>query len=122
MKQELFNDKVLLSWREIDQVNWPILAKEIADVFFEVSPLQLKVLFAAFQVGNLDEIRNAAHSLKSSCGNVGAMRAFALAQAIEEAARNGEAKEIEARIGELGAVFSQSTLAVKEFIRRSQAA
>ncbi len=66
-------------------------ATEILEVSREVLPQMLESLKAACAVGDPVEIRNRAHAIKSSLGNVGARRAHLIAHRLEQRGAQGDA-------------------------------
>ena len=59
---------------------------EIIDLFLEHSPALLETINHGQTTANWDQVARAAHSLKSSAGNIGAARLQSLASDIEQAA------------------------------------
>lgn len=57
---------------ELQQNGEPDLVGSIIDIFVENTPNSLSNLRFAFVRGNIEAVRKTAHSLKSSCGNIGA--------------------------------------------------
>lgn len=58
--------------------------------FMEDSETRLETLASALGAGATEEVRSAAHSLKGSCGNLGAAALMNLCKEIEDSARAGE--------------------------------
>ncbi len=65
------------------------LVQKVLQLFFENTPQQLEKIKTGMSKGDSDQIRHAAHSLKSAAANVGAIQLSELARAIEHAARYG---------------------------------
>jgi HPt (histidine-containing phosphotransfer) domain-containing protein len=59
----------------------------------------------AFAAGDLPALAKAVHPLKSSAGNVGAVRLQELARRLEELAKQGEATQVKELVPELVAAF-----------------
>lgn len=72
---------------EFNEAGKPDLASELIQIFFEQSPLRIAAIEAAAKKGALDPLRKEAHSLKSTCHNVGARGLAALCEAMEAAAQ-----------------------------------
>jgi HPt (histidine-containing phosphotransfer) domain-containing protein len=66
------------------------LAGRMAALFLGLAPERLREARAAVAAGDRDQVRRAAHSLKSSSGNVGAYAVLEAAGQLEEAAERGE--------------------------------
>jgi HPt (histidine-containing phosphotransfer) domain-containing protein len=62
----------------------------------------------AQQAGNLTALAEAAHPLKSSAGNVGAVRVQELAAQVESAARESKAEFAAAQLDELERAFAEA--------------
>ena len=64
--------------RALDEDNGHALLQEILAAYCESSPVLLHQLDDAIAIGDADKAKVAAHTLKSSSANVGAMRLFEL--------------------------------------------
>lgn len=62
---------------------------ELTDLFFAQYAEALPALGAAVGASAAQQIERLAHSIKSACGNVGAMRAFETAHQLEKAGLSG---------------------------------
>ena len=62
----------------------------------------------AQQAGDLPALATAAHPLKSSAGNVGAVRVQALATQIENSAGEQQAEQVNALVGELESAYAEA--------------
>jgi two-component system, sensor histidine kinase and response regulator len=82
-------------------------------------PSRLDALRAAAASGDADDLANAAHALKSSCGSVGARRMFAVAATLEQKVRAGKMEGVNASIDQLAAEFPRVLEAYSGIIRRS---
>ncbi len=65
------------------------LVQKVLQLFFANTPLQLKKIENAMLTGNNESVRHAAHSLKSTAANVGAIQLSELARIMEHAAAEG---------------------------------
>ena len=75
--------------RNLQEPGQDSLLNTIIGMFVEQSVNELEVLRDAQSRRSADSIREAAHSLKSSSANVGAMRVSALSYDLEQAGRDG---------------------------------
>ncbi|MBF0273046.1 MAG: response regulator [Magnetococcales bacterium] len=66
------------------------LLKEITDLYFTDAPRQMARIESALTIGNANEVREAAHSLKGATGAFGRVRVYDLALALEQAGKKGE--------------------------------
>lgn len=100
----------LLRLRALSKSRPGLLAK-LAQLYVENAPEHLARIERGLLEGAPDMAREAAHTLKSSSANVGALHAAALCKEIEEEAAQGKLEGVRARIEtldlELAAVFSE---------------
>lgn len=122
MRKDLINESTLLAWQDVDAKNWRDLVRDIASVFFESGAKQMKQLVTAWESGNFEGVRCAAHALKSSCANVGALKAHLILEQIESASTRNDSEKIKALMTEVLPLYSESCVQVSEFIKRHQAA
>ncbi|MEW6071011.1 MAG: response regulator [Planctomycetota bacterium] len=72
----------------------PQLFAELVALFLEDTPKRLQELTGALDKGDADGVSRAAHALKSSTANLGAMRLSDLFRQIEYAGREGKLEEV----------------------------
>lgn len=77
------NLNVLKAWAEVDPNNWRQVAAQLIDLFLSTVPGQLETFKKCRAEANEQGLRRAAHTMKSSYGNVGAEKAHALLSEIE---------------------------------------
>ncbi|NOQ76480.1 MAG: EAL domain-containing protein [Methylococcaceae bacterium] len=77
-----------------------LLNKSIT-VFQQFAPKQLEILEEALTHKNTKELTNIAHSLKSACANLGALKLAACAKSIESISRQGHTENIDAPLNTL---------------------
>ena len=75
--------------RALDETGAGGLLRQVVQLYVESAPRLIAELRRAQASGQLDAVRNAAHSLKSSSANLGANRLAQMCQAVERAARAG---------------------------------
>ena len=85
----------------------------LMETFLSESARQFADARDAWQSSDLESLRLHAHSLKGSCGNVGATELQATCASLEHSARNG----VEAEIPELIAQVSSQLEVVSEAVR-----
>jgi len=81
----VFDRKILLDRLNGDQE----LYRKIIKLFFEETPGKLILLKDAASIGNTDEVRRLAHSLKGAAANLGAAALQATAQTLEKSCLDG---------------------------------
>ncbi len=83
------------------------------DVYLSEAPQLFEGLEAAVDKGAAEEIRRAAHSLKSASGNIRAKRLAEFLQRMEDRGKGGEVDGARAALGELRAEYDAVILYVK---------
>ncbi len=78
---------------------------KIVTLFVSHAEPAIKEAAACLRVGDLDSVQRAAHSLKSSAGNLGAQQLQSLAGRIEQLAENQKAGEIQLLLADLEAAY-----------------
>ena len=80
------NQSVLETLRELGDVD---LLTELVDLFFADVPPQLASLREAIESGDASSVKRVAHTLKGSCGNMGAQRMAALCARLQDIGASG---------------------------------
>ena len=83
-------------------------AGEMIDLFSSYGGKKIGEARQARQTGNLAALAEAAHPLKSSAGNVGAVRVQELATQVESSAREQQAGQAGAQLDELERAFAEA--------------
>ena len=91
----------------------------LVKTFRQDVPSRIDALRAAASAGDVRDLANAAHAMKSSSGSVGAKRMLAMASSLEQAARAGRLDGAEAAIDQISAEFRRVCVAYDGIIRRS---
>lgn len=88
----------------------PKFTLEMMDLFGSYGGKKITEARSAQQAGQLPALAEAAHPLKSSAGNVGAVRVQELAAQVELFAREQKAEMAGARLNELESAFAEAKL------------
>jgi HPt (histidine-containing phosphotransfer) domain-containing protein len=88
------------------------LIQKLVALFGEYAHDRVRDAVTAGQSGDLDALARAAHSVRSSAGNVGALRLFDVATTLERAARSGQTAAIPALVSDLHTAF----IAAREYL------
>lgn len=112
----------LEAWQQIDPENWRGIVSEIYDVFLAHELRKFAEIMEAWKIRDLEKISRVAHSLKSSCGNVGAEKAKTLLHEIEHLARHARSDDLRLPLRRLEEVFPQTVLALAALKEKIQAA
>ncbi len=112
MPDDSLDPKILDSLRELEKPGQSLVS-EIVDLFISDVPRRLGRLNTAIATGDVNVVGDMAHSIKGSCGNIGAIRLQGLCQTLETAARSGSAPDAVAQYELIEAEFR----AVREVLR-----
>lgn len=106
--------RILEELRSLDGGEGEIL-KGIVAIFEESAAQSLREIHEAFSEGNVDWLRRAAHSLKGSSSNLGAIRLRDLALSMETMGRDGDLGGVP---GILASTERELVLALRELNER----
>jgi len=90
------------------------LVVKMIDLFSSHAQSVLTQALAAFEAGDLEALERAAHSIKSSAGNVGAIEVRHLAEQIEEAAHAGNRAVLQQLTTGLAEAFDEAKTRLDE--------
>jgi HPt (histidine-containing phosphotransfer) domain-containing protein len=90
---------------------------KMIDLFISYVVEKLAEARAAGAAGNCVGVANAVHPVKSSAGNVGAVQVQALAQQIEQLAKQGQAAALPGLLDDLTVAFGLAKTALEEHKR-----
>ncbi|HZH98528.1 MAG TPA: response regulator [Fimbriimonadaceae bacterium] len=110
---------VLESLRELQGEGEPDILEELVGIFLEDAPSQLETLKEAAEKGDTQSIERLAHTLKGSCGNMGAVRMEALYSELENMGRSESLLDAPARISRLEEELGRVRAAFEEELSRS---
>jgi HPt (histidine-containing phosphotransfer) domain-containing protein len=98
---------VLEDLRSLQGPDEPDFVTELIDALLAELPERLATLDARLAAGDARGIERMAHSLKSSCGNLGALPLSKLLGRVEADARNGTLDYMAARLAEVRAEYQR---------------
>ena len=84
MSGPVLDPAVIESLRQLTIPGEPDVLIEVLTLFRQDAPRRVERLRNALAVGNIEEMRRAAHSLKGSAGNIGARSMVDICRQIEE--------------------------------------
>ncbi|CAM3665863.1 Hpt domain-containing protein [Parendozoicomonas haliclonae] len=64
--------------------------RDLVALYLEDGPVQLEAMRSSLSSGDVETLKRAAHSFKSSCGNIGAIRLQGTCSELEQKAASGE--------------------------------
>jgi HPt (histidine-containing phosphotransfer) domain-containing protein/AmiR/NasT family two-component response regulator len=92
--QPLLDLEVVQSLKELGGPEDPGLFAELVEMFLRDTPPRIQAMLEASSNGDPMALARVAHSMKSSCGNLGAMSLAQLCQAIEAGGRQGDLEAV----------------------------
>ena len=101
----LLDESAIAALRDPELGGDPEFLVEVVEAFLGDSPPRLQTLRASLEGGDAEAIGRAAHSLKGSSGNFGAMRMQTLCADIERLSRAGELATMEPLVDQLDAEY-----------------
>ncbi len=114
------NWRVLGQFRELDPAGGLGMMKEIAQIFLDSTQDSLALIEAAISLGNGDELRRRAHSLKSSAANMGADRLFDLYKLLEAMGLEEKLPEAASLMGELRLAHVHAVREIQAFLETAE--
>lgn len=99
--------EVVDSLRALDEEGGPSLFLELIDLFVEDAAMHLRSMQYALQVGDVQTLERAAHTLKSSSANIGAARMSGICFEIEKLGRAGTFDGVESLIASTGEAYDE---------------
>lgn len=93
---------VIQSLRELGGEDDPSLVFELIDIFLQDAPQRMKDISESLASGDIKRLERAAHTLKSSSANVGAMWLSTICKEMEEIARTNTTQGV-------ASLFAEST-------------
>ena len=92
--------------------------REIAGIFFEDTPLRIAELDQSLADGDATRFTRAAHSIKGSSSNLGAMALRAAAEKLEHRARSAGLGEVSALLAEVKVEFARAHAALTSILAK----
>lgn len=99
---EHLDTSALVTLQEVMEAEYPVLL----DTFLVDSEERLRLLQAACRSGEAERLRQAAHSFKGSCSNMGATLLAELCREMEESARRDQLDEAQVLIERIEREFA----------------
>ena len=110
--QGIIDKSVLNSLTDLEHDGEPDLILRLIDVYLEDSRLRLTAIRKAFVDSNATALEHAAHTLKGSSSNVGAVRVIAVSQELETKAGTGSLAGVDVIINRLEAELKTAAMAL----------
>ncbi|MBI1381820.1 MAG: hypothetical protein GC161_12120 [Planctomycetaceae bacterium] len=116
---DVLDPQVIASLRELDEPGEPGLLEELVDIFLSDAPTRVAALEEALAAGDGAQLERVAHSLKSSCGNLGAKTLAELCRQIEANGRQGRLEGIASLVARSRQAFAEVQRALEIEIGRA---
>ena len=112
--RDVLDQSVLASLRELQEAGDPDIVAEVGGLFIKHSPEKVDAIMQSVEKDDAKGLQLAAHSLKSSSANVGAMKLHGLCRELEAQARDRQLADAAERVADLEREF----LAAQAILRR----
>ena len=120
-ENELLDVNTLNGVRALQSPKSPNILEQLFEIYRSTAPELLQNLDSAIQDGNCEAIRESAHSLKSSSGNIGARKIFELSAKLEDMGRDEEIDDAGAIFAEVEQLFPKVCELLEQEVRRPAA-
>jgi two-component system, sensor histidine kinase and response regulator len=105
---------VFAGLRELQDEGEPDILNELIELFLTDVPPQLAALREAVEAGDAHSVERIAHTLKGSCGSMGAVRMEAICAELEEIGRSEDLATAPVRISKLEEEFGRVRVVFEE--------
>ncbi|HTB80632.1 MAG TPA: Hpt domain-containing protein [Opitutaceae bacterium] len=116
MPAPILDPEALENLRALDPDGGDVFLREVAGIFLEDTPKRLAELEQSLAAADAATFIRAAHSIKGSSANLGAMALRAVAEQIEHNAKKEGLAGAGALIGELKTEFDRARTALNELL------
>jgi HPt (histidine-containing phosphotransfer) domain-containing protein len=113
------DQSVLMNLRELQEEGEPDILAELAELFLSDALPQLEALREATESGDASSIERVAHTLKGSCGNMGAIKMSTLCAELEDLGHSRDLSRAPVLIERLEAEYGRVRPALEVEMERS---
>ncbi len=117
----MLDSKALENIRRLEQAGQPSILNKIIDLYSETAPDLLARMREAVETGDAQGLRQAAHSLKSSSANLGAVAFAQHCRELEMQAKSGELTGTEHRLASMEGLLSRVLSALNQARKKAAA-
>ena len=121
VKDDLLDVNTLNGVRALQSPQSPNILEQLFEIYRSTAPELLQSLNAAIKDGNCEVIRESAHSLKSSSGNIGARKIFELSAKLEDMGRDENIDGADETLAEIEQLFPKVCELLEQEARRPAA-
>jgi HPt (histidine-containing phosphotransfer) domain-containing protein len=112
--QNVVDDSALAHLAKLGEKANKNLLRELVQVFIEDSNVAFIQMRQAIQEARFEDVARVAHTLKSSCSNLGVMRMRDLALWIEQSAKNSTSKQLSILVDTIQREFDDAAPVLKQ--------
>ena len=121
VEDDLLDVNTLDGIRALQSPQSPNILEQLFEIYRSTAPDLLQNLDASIEDGSCAAIREAAHSLKSSSGNIGARKIFELSAKLEDMARDEAIDGARETLAEIEQLFPRVCELLEQEVQRSAA-
>jgi HPt (histidine-containing phosphotransfer) domain-containing protein len=114
----VIDPQVLENLRSLNPNDNDEFLREIAGIFFEDTPQRIAELDQSFAAGDVIRFTRAAHSIKGSSANLGAMTLRAAAEKLEYQSRTAGLAEVAPLLAQVKAEFARAQTALTTLLAK----
>ncbi|MBL0699751.1 MAG: response regulator [Desulfosarcina sp.] len=116
-EEEILEKEALAKIRALQREGVPDILNKVIGLYLESSPDLIQSIKESVRQGNSSLLHEAAHSLKSSSANLGAMRMAAICKELENMGRNARSADATSLINAVATEYKQVTNALQQEIK-----
>ncbi|HHB76693.1 MAG TPA: response regulator [Desulfobulbus sp.] len=114
----VIDERVLDNYRRIQQPGQPDVIERLVGVYLKSSPEILRTITSAALKGDMEQLWQSAHSLKSSSANLGAANLAGLCETVEEMGRNKQGDNVTEMIEKIETEYARVSNELRRIISR----
>lgn len=114
----VINMEVVNELLSLSGVEDPELLTDLIQMYLEDSPIKLAEITEGLANRDWERVERAAHSLKGSAGNLGAIFVQEDCDRLQVASRNAEVDSVTAGVGDLRGHFKAAEYALQDILRK----
>lgn len=108
--------EAIANLRALSPDDGDVFLKEILGIFLEDTPKRISELHAGLRAGAAPDFVRAAHSIKGSASNVGAMELRSIAEQLEHRSRKEGLADVASQVAALEAAFARAKVELEKLI------
>jgi HPt (histidine-containing phosphotransfer) domain-containing protein len=113
--ERVLDERILNDLRDLGGQDDPGLLAELIDIFLQDAPQRMAEIMNGLKAGDLKGVERAAHTLKSSSANIGALGLSSMCKRMEEIARERKSEGIQALVNESALLLKDVDSALRAY-------